>query len=282
MAAMESLRRSRESNHDLISRLLKESWQSISSNVAATSAIEIPESIFQELRDLRDNLTANVAAIKKSLHSITSINVNATSQELAQVQFGVNAVDANGLPVADDSNVDADPQNELDTVNAVTATVQEQAQDYTSNVDAPVIPGDGRILTAEQAINVHTQPETQEAPTAQAEFQAQLGPDQEEYPPVGTQQSIEKPTPPVAGTEIHTELIEFKVRLANGENRKDVLPDVIPVMAAWESEGVSQTEIANRLNQAGIPTFKGGRWSQSTVSRRLNPAKGGKDQAQAE
>ncbi|MBF0477580.1 MAG: recombinase family protein [Deltaproteobacteria bacterium] len=111
----------------------------------------------------------------------------------------------------------------------------------------------------------YPQAESQETPTSPAEPQEQPEPAHADY---------QEPTPPVAETQIHPELIGLKINLANGDRREDVLPELVKVIAFWNSEGVSQIEIANRLDQAGIPTLKGGRWSQSTISCMLKALKG--------
>jgi len=40
---------------------------------------------------------------------------------------------------------------------------------------------------------------------------------------------------------------------------------------AWHTEGVGVRNIARRLNNAGIPSKRGGRWHPTTVARLVNP-----------
>jgi len=46
--------------------------------------------------------------------------------------------------------------------------------------------------------------------------------------------------------------------------------EVISQIKAWRKEGATLRQIANRLNDAGIPTKKGGKWYASTVTNILN------------
>lgn len=46
---------------------------------------------------------------------------------------------------------------------------------------------------------------------------------------------------------------------------------VLAQMRAWQDEGVSVRGICERLNSAGIPSKRGGRWHPTTVARLLSP-----------
>ncbi|MFE9200415.1 recombinase family protein [Streptomyces albidoflavus] len=46
---------------------------------------------------------------------------------------------------------------------------------------------------------------------------------------------------------------------------------VLDQMRTWQAQGVSIRAIADRLNTAGIPTKRGGRWHPTTVNRLLSP-----------
>lgn len=46
---------------------------------------------------------------------------------------------------------------------------------------------------------------------------------------------------------------------------------VLAQMRTWQEEGVSIRGICQRLNQAGIPSKRGGRWHPTTVARLLSP-----------
>lgn len=46
---------------------------------------------------------------------------------------------------------------------------------------------------------------------------------------------------------------------------------VLAKMREWQAEGVSIRGIADRLNEEGIPTKRGGRWHATTVNRLLSP-----------
>lgn len=52
--------------------------------------------------------------------------------------------------------------------------------------------------------------------------------------------------------------------VANGQEQ-----ETIKRIKSWHTEGVSMQEIARRLNDAGTPTKKGGKWYASTVSNIL-------------
>ncbi|MBF0526731.1 MAG: recombinase family protein, partial [Deltaproteobacteria bacterium] len=41
---------------------------------------------------------------------------------------------------------------------------------------------------------------------------------------------------------------------------------LLPLIASWAAQDVKQPEIADRLNQAGVPGPRGGQWVRSTVS----------------
>jgi DNA invertase Pin-like site-specific DNA recombinase len=47
--------------------------------------------------------------------------------------------------------------------------------------------------------------------------------------------------------------------------------EVLEQMRAWQEEGVSIRGICERLNDAGIPSKRGGRWHPTTVARLLSP-----------
>ncbi|MFF4846303.1 recombinase family protein, partial [Streptomyces collinus] len=47
--------------------------------------------------------------------------------------------------------------------------------------------------------------------------------------------------------------------------------EVLEQMRAWQEEGVSIRGICERLNTAGIPSKRGGKWHPTTVARLLNP-----------
>lgn len=47
--------------------------------------------------------------------------------------------------------------------------------------------------------------------------------------------------------------------------------DVLQQMRAWQAEGVSIRSICKRLNDADIPSKRGGRWHPTAVARLLNP-----------
>ncbi|MFD5294797.1 recombinase family protein [Streptomyces mutabilis] len=47
--------------------------------------------------------------------------------------------------------------------------------------------------------------------------------------------------------------------------------EVLEQMRAWQTEGVSIRGICERLNTAGIPSKRGGRWHPTTVARLLSP-----------
>jgi DNA invertase Pin-like site-specific DNA recombinase len=46
---------------------------------------------------------------------------------------------------------------------------------------------------------------------------------------------------------------------------------VLEQMHAWQTEGVSIRGICDRLNEADVPSKRGGRWHPTTVARLLNP-----------
>jgi DNA invertase Pin-like site-specific DNA recombinase len=46
---------------------------------------------------------------------------------------------------------------------------------------------------------------------------------------------------------------------------------VLERMRAWKADGVSVRKIADRLNEAGIPSKRGGQWHPTAVARLLNP-----------
>ncbi|MGW0631286.1 recombinase family protein [Streptomyces sp. NPDC002758] len=46
---------------------------------------------------------------------------------------------------------------------------------------------------------------------------------------------------------------------------------VLEQMRAWQEKGISIRGICDRLNSAGIPSKRGGRWHPTTVARLLNP-----------
>lgn len=46
---------------------------------------------------------------------------------------------------------------------------------------------------------------------------------------------------------------------------------VLAQMRTWQADGVSIRSICDRLNEAGIPSKRGGKWHPTTVARLLNP-----------
>lgn len=47
--------------------------------------------------------------------------------------------------------------------------------------------------------------------------------------------------------------------------------DTLRQMQAWHAEGIGVREIARRLNDAGIPSKRGGKWHPTTVARLVDP-----------
>ncbi|WP_333763517.1 recombinase family protein [Streptomyces sp. IBSBF 2390] len=47
--------------------------------------------------------------------------------------------------------------------------------------------------------------------------------------------------------------------------------EVLEQMRAWQEEGASIRGICERLNSAGIPSKRGGKWHPTTVARLFNP-----------
>ncbi|MFE1928690.1 recombinase family protein [Streptomyces asoensis] len=47
--------------------------------------------------------------------------------------------------------------------------------------------------------------------------------------------------------------------------------EVLEQMRTWQEEGVSVRGICDRLNAAGVPSKRGGKWHPTTVARQLNP-----------
>ncbi len=60
---------------------------------------------------------------------------------------------------------------------------------------------------------------------------------------------------------------------ANKDRADEAYSDLEPMMLEWDKQGMSQSEIADRLNNLGHTTRRGARWNQGQVSRVLARAK---------
>ncbi|MBF0508057.1 MAG: recombinase family protein [Deltaproteobacteria bacterium] len=275
----DSLKQESESNNDLIRRLLR------------TAANDPGGDVQFELKHMVTEVLAGVTEIRAGIQSVAGkLDAGIDARQQTGFDACVDAIDS----LAAYDNIDANIGATVDTPLDVKLDA-ERDDDTKSLAVADSRIFDGKFhATKDTGFDIKRdaivyEPETQEASSAQPEPFEPTEP-QEPSEPIAietpatddttqgadeSQEPTEQPTPPVAEIDDTRTLAEIKARLTTKESRKQVMADaLLPLIASWAAKGVPQTEIAKRLNDAGIPTaHKGGTWNQSTVSGLLTRAK---------
>ncbi|MBF0475035.1 MAG: hypothetical protein HQK59_04235 [Deltaproteobacteria bacterium] len=292
---MEALRIGRESNHALITRILKmarfgtgdanvDAVVNIDNVVSTDGPLTAFNQILDEVRALRSFVETNLTRKVES----------ASIPEEVTGTFDVTEdpkTDGRGMPTdyIDDTvtTVDKDYVESTkftdyivtagDTYNVVytDATVStdgppeqvtDVAQDKASDVDAePTEPQEPSEPIAQVAETEDLA--TNDAPQGAAEPDEQI------------QDETQEATPPIAGIDINDAqtIAEIRRRLATKEPRSQIKDELVdPLMVALEAKGVSQDDISDRLSNIGI------KMAQPTVCRRLKEFKAKANEAISE
>ncbi|MBF0507734.1 MAG: hypothetical protein HQK57_02265 [Deltaproteobacteria bacterium] len=253
--AMESLRLRKESNHDLVCRLLKEARQGIGSNVDAVTN----QQILDELIRLRDVVTSNVNVSPVFEYKYSNVNVRPTES------YGYSNVGAEGQTNLD-GNIPTDVTHNLSghgvSINVDGTPITEV---YDSNVavapgpDYETISVDGMPTMKSDTSNVNVCLTGKSATINVDGVQAQ------------TQEP--EPTPPVPKAEVHPDLAAIRAMQDTGIE----FGEIHQALRAW---AITQREqetpfsaLANMVNAAGIVARRGGAWLPSTVHRLIEDKK---------
>ncbi|MBF0525429.1 MAG: hypothetical protein HQK56_10075 [Deltaproteobacteria bacterium] len=244
---MESLKRPKESLHELFNRLLKD----ISKGSEAQEPTPAKEDNTKQLERILDSITGVLDWIRNAECYCTATRIE-RREPLSAKQINEGCY----LAVTDKqySNATKDsqpePQEQHGTVTEIKPEFQGPGRDDDDDMYLLDVSGDDSVPSMEKD-------ETQDQAKA---VDCCLG-----GPEVDGQQP--------AVIDIHSDLATIKARKNSGEEFKRYRDDLAHVMLAWFTRGISQPKIAARLNSAGFVNSDGKSWNQPTVSRFLKSFK---------